>query len=299
MTRAPRKGLEGVLPPLETLRKMIQGYIEADIPSFDVGGLVVGTEQQTAHLLGKSPGVISGVAFAKVVFDHFGLDHEWLKADGDLISEEEAKQKLPICIVKGPVKNILLAERTALNIMTRASGVATGCYEINQVVDKAMPGWKGQIAGTRKTTPGFGLIEKYSLLVGGVSTHRLSLTQMTMLKDNHIWSTGSIRNAVQKAKTATGFTSKIEVECRNLEEAEEAIDSGADIVMLDNYQPAELIADAKKLKAAYPHVTIEASGGITEETVGDYLDNSVDVISMGKLTQGYACLDFSLKIQRS
>lgn len=285
-----------VLPPVKTLESIISQYLKDDIPSFDIGGFVVGERQETAHLLGKSAGIISGAAFAKIVFDLCGLKQTWIKFDGDAISEEEATRKEPICKVTGPINKILVAERTALNIMSRASGIATGANKVVKLVRNK--GWQGHVAGTRKTTPGFGLVEKYSLLVGGASTHRLTLTQMTMLKDNHVWSTGSIPQAVRKAKLAAGFSSKVEVECRSFKEAVEAIDNGADIIMLDNYTPEELILDARKLKAKYPYVLIEASGGITEATIGDYLDASVDVVSMGKLTQGYACLDFSLKVQR-
>jgi nicotinate-nucleotide pyrophosphorylase (carboxylating) len=161
------------------------------------------------------------------------------------------------------------------------------------------PEWKGSVAGTRKTTPGsFRLVEKYGLLVGGVDTHRMNMSQMTMLKDNHIWSVGSITKAVTLARTACGFTQKIEVECQCLSEALEACAVGADIVMLDNYTPDKLKVDAKEIKIQFPHVIIEASGGITMENICDYVSEDVDVISSGGLTQGYDCLDFSLKVQR-
>ena len=119
---------------------------------------------------------------------------------------------------------------------------------------------------------------------------------MVMLKDNHIWSAGSITDAVKLAKKAAGFSQKIEVECQSLEEAQEAASAGADIVMLDNFEPAQLKADARQLKTQFPHLLIEASGGITTDTMAEYLCSDVDVVSQGKLTQGYSCLDFSLKI---
>uniref|UniRef100_A0A7S2UMA0 Nicotinate-nucleotide pyrophosphorylase [carboxylating] n=1 Tax=Attheya septentrionalis TaxID=420275 RepID=A0A7S2UMA0_9STRA len=134
------------------------------------------------------------------------------------------------------------------------------------------------------------------LLVGGAATHRLDLSQMVMLKDNHIWSAGSITNAVKLARKAAGFSQKIEVECQNLQEALEATMAGADIVMLDNFEPMQLKADAKIIKERFPQVIIEASGGITTETMSDYLSEHVDVLSQGKLTQGYSCVDYSLKI---
>ncbi len=119
---------------------------------------------------------------------------------------------------------------------------------------------------------------------------------MVMLKDNHIWSSGSIQNAVKLARRAAGFSQKIEVECQSLEEAIEAAEAGADIVMLDNFEPDRLKQDAATFKTQFPHVLVEASGGITTETMADYLCPHVDIVSQGKLTQGYACVDFSLKI---
>jgi nicotinate-nucleotide pyrophosphorylase (carboxylating) len=162
------------------------------------------------------------------------------------------------------------------------------------------PDWKGAIAGTRKVTPGsFRIVEKYGLIVGGCNTHRLDLSQMTMLKDNHIWSCGGdITRAVALARSAAGFSQKIEVECQSLKEALEAAEAGADVVMLDNYSPDELKKEAEQLKERYPHVIVEASGGITHDTMDKYVCDSVDIISRGDLTQGYACLDYSLKIQK-
>jgi nicotinate-nucleotide pyrophosphorylase (carboxylating) len=119
---------------------------------------------------------------------------------------------------------------------------------------------------------------------------------MVMLKDNHIWASGSIEKAVKLARKAAGFSQKIEVECQTLDEALQAAEAGADIVMLDNFTPEILRKDAEKFKEQFPHVLVEASGGITTETMPDFLCPHVDVVSQGKLTQGYPCVDFSLKI---
>jgi nicotinate-nucleotide pyrophosphorylase (carboxylating) len=132
--------------------------------------------------------------------------------------------------------------------------------------------------------------------VGGAATHRLDLSQMVMLKDNHIWSAGSITKAVKLARKAAGFSQKIEVECQSLEEAVEAAEAGADIIMLDNFTGPVLKEKAAILKERFPHVLIEASGGITIDTMGTYLSEHVDIVSSGTLTQGYSCLDYSLKV---
>jgi nicotinate-nucleotide pyrophosphorylase (carboxylating) len=263
---------------------------------FDVGGHVVGNEIKTAQLLMKSPGVLAGLPFFEKVFDVCGgCTIQWTEAsmEGTMI-DASGSDKVLLATVTGPVSHLLRGERTALNTLSRCSGVATLSYQCKQIANAH--NWHGMIAGTRKTTPGFRLVEKYGLLVGGCATHRLDLSQMVMLKDNHIWSAGSITNAVKKAATVAGFTQKIEVECQSLEEAIEAAEAGAHIVMLDNFEPQQLKLDAAALKKRYPHVIVEASGGITMETMVNYFDENVDVISQGKLTQGYDCVDFSLKI---
>lgn len=170
----------------------------------------MGDEIEDAFLLGKSPGVISGKIFAAEVYALFpDIQVEWYVKDGDEITAQDAKNKKPIAKLRGKASSLLLAERTALNILSRASGVATQARKYVNIAKSN--NWKGEIAATRKTTPGFSLVEKYSVLVGGASTHRLDLSQMIMLKDNHVWSVGNITQAVKKARSLGGFSTKIEV----------------------------------------------------------------------------------------
>lgn len=288
--------LSSLLPPPQ-ISSIVHSWLQDDMPShFDVGGHVVGDEIKTAQLLMKSPGVLAGLPFFQTVFDVCGgctIEWQEVSKEGTML-DASASNKILLATVTGPVSHLLRGERTALNTLSRCSGVATLSHKCKQIANAN--NWKGMIAGTRKTTPGFRLVEKYGLLVGGCATHRLDLSQMVMLKDNHIWSAGSITNAVKKASTVAGFSQKIEVECQSLEEAMEAAEAGAHIVMLDNFEPQQLKSDAAKLKKSHPHVIVEASGGITIETMSDYFDENVDVISQGKLTQGYDCIDFSLKI---
>lgn len=159
-------------------------------------------------------------------------------------------------------------------------------------------GWHGEVAGTRKTTPGFRVVEKYAMLVGGVSMHRQDLSGMVMLKDNHVWASGSITQAVKDARSVCGFSSKIEVECCSAEEGREAARAGADIVMLDNFKSQELHVAARALKEEFSTLLIEASGGVTPENLAMYLSPHVDVISLGCITQGCPFVDFSLKVQK-
>lgn len=246
----------------------------------------------------KSPGVLAGIPFFNATFDVCGsCQITWhdIAQEGQSYPHASGENKLKLATVTGPVSHLLRGERTALNTLSRCSGVATLSNKCVQIAKSN--NWKGLVAGTRKTTPGFRLVEKYGLLVGGAATHRLDLSQMVMLKDNHVWACGgSIERAVKKARVVSGFSQKIEVECQSLSEAMIAAEAGADVVMLDNFEPEQLKKDAKVFKAKFPHVTVEASGGITMETMPDYFSEDVDVISQGKLTQGYDCVDFSLKI---
>lgn len=287
-----------VLPPGQ-VDAMVQSWVDDDAPSFDVGGLVVGDTPKEAVLWMKSSGVLAGKLFVDAIFRRLGCTVEWndeavegVRLD---VPTPIGEDKLRLATIRGPVHDLLRGERTALNVLSRCSGVATASQEAVAIARGL--GWKGWVAGTRKTTPGtFRLVEKYGLLVGGAATHRLDLSQMVMLKDNHIWSAGSITAAVTLARQAAGFSQRIEVECQSLDEALEAAKAGADIVMLDNFPPEELRRDAAAFKVRHPSVLVEASGGITTETMQDYLCEHVDIVSQGKLTQGYACLDFSLKI---
>jgi len=283
-----------LLPP--SWRKCIVQWLADDAPTFDVGGFVVGDKPEEAWLLGKTGGVVAGLPFFQAVFEELGCTVEWLIEEGSTVAPTAAAPKVVCAKVRGPARLLLLGERTALNLLSRASGVAT---EARRMVDIARAaGWRGEVAATRKVTPGsFRLVEKYACLVGGASTHRMDLSHMVMLKDNHIWSRGSITAAVRSAREACGFSSKIDVECGSYEQAAEAAEAGAEITMLDNFAPAELKAVAARLKAKYPHLCVEASGGITADTIASYLSADVDVVSQGALTHGYPCLDFSLKIQ--
>lgn len=277
--------------PTSTLNELVRTWLSEDMPSFDYGGSVVGDREEKAVLLCKSPGVLAGCPFFEAVFKHLNCKVKWLVSEGT--------QLLPVCTVAevtGKVNRLLMGERVALNCITRASGVATKAKRLAEM--KQMASWPGEVAGTRKTTPGFRLVEKYALLVGGISTHRYDLSSMIMLKDNHIWSVGNVSSAVKAARKAGGFSVKIEVECRNIAEAKEAALSGADIIMLDNFTSEALHTAAQVLKEEFPHIILEASGGINEGNITGYFGPHIDIVSLGSLTQGYECVDFSLKIQK-
>ncbi len=262
--------LEHLLPV--SWKPQITAWLAEDTPSFDVGGFVVGDQPRTATLWGKSAGILAGVPFFNEVFAQCGCTVEWHAREGSHI--ESHGSKVAMATVSGPARGLLEGERVALNILARCSGIATTSRRL--LISLRSAGYKGTLAGTRKTTPGFRLVEKYGMLVGGADTHRMDLSTMTMLKDNHVWSRGSITQAVKAAKAAGGFSLKVEVEVQSEEEADEAIEAGADVVMLDNFTGEGVKVTSRSLKekwAGKRHFLLEVSGGLTEENAGAYICN--------------------------
>ncbi|KAM3555926.1 hypothetical protein ARSEF4850_005783 [Beauveria asiatica] len=287
-----------LLPP--SWKTQVTAWLAEDTPSCDYGGFVVGEAPRTATLWGKSEGVIAGRPFFDQVFAQCGCTVQWHAAEGDRVQLDGAGAgaRHKVATVRGPVRGILLGERVALNLLARCSGIATRSRELVALVRAA--GYTGILAGTRKTTPGFRLVEKYGMLAGGADPHRMDLSSMVMLKDNHVWSRGSITEAVVAARSVAGFALKIEVEVQTEAEADEAIDAGADIVMLDNFSGDGVRAAARSLKerwAGKKHFMLEVSGGLTRDNVGPYVCNDVDIISTSSIHQGVPHVDFSLKIE--
>lgn len=262
-----------LLPP--SWKTQVTAWLAEDTPSCDYGGFVVGEAPRTATLWGKSEGVVAGRPFFDEVFAQCGCTVEWHAAEGSALQlNDTSKQK--VATVTGPVRGILLGERVALNTLARCSGVATRSRQVVDTVRAA--GYTGILAGTRKTTPGFRLVEKYGMLTGGADAHRMDLSSMVMLKDNHVWSRGSITEAVVAARAVAGFAMKIEVEVQTEAEADEAIAAGADVVMLDNFSGDGVKAASRSLKerwAGKKHFMLEVSGGLTKDNVGAYVCNGM------------------------
>ncbi|XP_056224016.1 nicotinate-nucleotide pyrophosphorylase [carboxylating]-like isoform X2 [Seriola aureovittata] len=290
---APKHTATHSIPP-HALAQLARQWLSEDTPNFDPAGVCVGSKEVEARLLCKTPhSILAGSPFFTAVFTEVGCTVNWIHQEGAEIGPDAVTLT---AVVRGPARCLLLGERPALNCLARASGIATRCSELQAMATAG--GWHGEVAGTRKTTPGFRLVEKYAMLVGGVSMHRQDLSGMVMLKDNHVWASGSITEAVKAARSVCGFSSKIEVECRSAEEGRDAAGAGADIVMLDNFQPEELHVAARELKAEFPALLIEASGGVTPENLAMYFSPHVDIISLGCITQGCPVVDFSLKVQK-
>lgn len=199
-----------------------------------------------------------------------------------------------LAIVRGPASNLLLGERVALNTYAECSAVATIASRVSQIAKEK--GWKGRVAGTRKTTPGFRLVQKYGMVVGGMDTHRMDLSSMVMLKDNHIKVCGGITEAVRRIREVVGFSTKVDVECANVEQALEAARAGADVVMLDNFEVERFMQGARTVKEKFGEsVLVEGSGGITVEDVGEYMCEWADVLSFS-VNRYVEAVDISLKV---
>ncbi|AAW42323.1 hypothetical protein CNBC3210 [Cryptococcus deneoformans B-3501A] len=289
----PGQNLAHLLPPSWSAE--VQRWFAEDTPSFDWAGFVVGEEEQEAILWGKSGGVLAGVPFFEEVFKQVDCAVEWLMPEGSVVPPDT---KTKVAIVRGKARQLLLGERVALNTLARCSGIATVSRRFRDLA--RAEGWKGVVAGTRKTTPGFRLVEKYGMMVGGVDPHRHDLSSMVMLKDNHIWATGSITSAIQTVRRVAGFSLLVNVECQNFKEADEAVTAGANIVMLDNMVGEDLHSAARRLKEKWQgqrEFLIETSGGIIEGSLTGRVGPDIDILSTSAVHQSCPHVDFSLKIQ--
>ncbi|KAG2156242.1 Quinolinate phosphoribosyl transferase [Suillus clintonianus] len=284
---------EHLLPP--SWKSQVAGWLAEDTPSFDYGGYVVGEVNREAFLFGKGKqtAVLAGRPFFNEVFAQLGCEVEWHIQEGETF--EPVKH---VATVRGKARHLLLGERIALNMLARCSGIAT---KSKRIKDLAVGyGYKGIIAGTRKTTPGFRLVEKYAMIVGGIDPHRHDLSSMIMLKDNHIWSSGSITAAIRQARAVGGFSLLLDVEVGSEAEADEAIEAGADIIMLDNIEGEHLVSVARKLKEKWVgkrKFLFETSGNITEANLEERAINDIDILSTSAVHQSVPHIDFSLKIQ--
>ena len=243
----------------------------------------------TAHIISKDEGILAGVDIIRELFEEKGVQVTFWMKDGSAISKDDL-----LISLKGDAKTILLLERTALNLFMRMSGVASAANNYVRLVKE----YDVRIAGTRKTAPALGKFDKYALKVGGADTHRFSLDDMVLIKDNHIAACGTPLETLLKAKQNTSFSKKIEIEVETLDDAIECVQNRADIVMLDNMSPDEVNEVIFKLNDLNirQNSLIEISGGINSENILDYVDAGADIISIGALTHASRSLNFSLKI---
>ena len=274
------------------VEETVNGALAEDSAWGDVTtqALIPADAECRASIIARSPGVLAGIEVAHLVFTMLdpSLKFRALLADGDRLQPGTR-----IATVDGRVSGILRGERVALNFLQRLSGIAT---ETDRYVE-AVRGTKARVVDTRKTTPGLRFLEKYAVRAGGGQNHRGHLGDGILIKDNHLAALRAaglgIRAAVELARKKAPHTLKVEVEVTSVEEALEAVEAGADVVMLDNMSLEDM---RRAVKAIGGRVLIEASGGVTLDSVRQVAETGVDLVSVGALTHSVKALDISLDI---
>lgn len=266
---------------------IILNALEEDITDVDISTKVLGAGETlaTVELLAKQDGVLSGMIVFERVFkllnDQVTID--WQIRDGQTFESGEILAK-----VQGYVETLLTAERVALNFLQRMSGIATATKRMADLLE----GSNIKLMDTRKTTPGLRILEKYSVRVGGGNNHRYNLSDMIMLKDNHINAAGGVQEAIKLAKERSPYIKKIEVETENLQMVKDAVVAGADIIMLDNMSVAEM---KEAIEYIDGRAIVEASGNLTAENIERLKTLDIDYVSSGAITHSAGIVDLSMK----
>ncbi|MDX9782561.1 MAG: carboxylating nicotinate-nucleotide diphosphorylase [Bacteroidales bacterium] len=269
------------------IEKIIELAIEEDVYSGDIttNSLIPEENLAVAEMTAKANGVVSGLEVAKMVFEKFDKNIKWepLVDEGSLVKRGDK-----IARVEGSYRTLLTAERIALNILQRMSGIATA----TSLYVAELSGTKTQLLDTRKTAPGMRILDKMAVKAGGGKNHRMGLYDMALIKDNHIKVAGGIAEAVSEVR-ASAPDIKIEVEVTNIEETRQAIDAGADIIMLDNMSNEQMAAAVMLINK---RADTEASGNMNLERIKEVAKTGVDYISVGALTHSVTALDISMNI---
>jgi len=274
-------------------RKSILGFLQEDIGTGDITSASVLPQHRavlaTVLCTGSNESITCGLEEAQTVFDICSCSTELVMRDGSLVRKGDV-----VMNVRGEARSVLKAERTALNLVMRMSGIATITRAFVTLVQQSDPGVK--IAGTRKTAPGLRYFDKKAITIGGGYSHRMRLDDMVLIKDNHLEVAESIERTVQAAKDKVGAGVKIECEATNTEEAIRAANAGADVIMLDNFSSSEAESAVRAIRELGTPVEIELSGGINLGNVIDYVKAKPNIISIGYLTHSSAAIDYSLAI---
>ena len=266
-------------------KKQLSQFLSEDIGKGDITSNLLPKKKISVKIISRENAIVAGVSYAKEIFKLKGCSSKILKKDGSKIKPNQA-----IMIISGNAGDILTCERTALNLLTRMSGIATQTNNLIKKIPK-----KTKLYATRKTAPGLRYFDKEAVEIGGGKKHRLTLDEMVMIKDNHIAIGESLLSLIKKAKEKY---KKFEVEVENTPDAVLAAKEGATIIMLDNFTPAQIKKTIQTLKKAKLRnkVLLEASGGITSKNISKYGKTEVDIISVGSITNSVKGIDMSLEI---
>lgn len=271
------------------IEPLISAGLEEDVKNGDITTnlLIPSESRKTAILIAKANGIIAGLPVAEAVYKKIDPEIEF---SPEVCDGEKVVSGQLICTITGSFRALLTGERLALNFLQRMSGIATETARYAEAVKE----YKTLILDTRKTVPGLRLLDKYAVKTGGGTNHRIGLYDMVMIKDNHISVAGSITNAVKAIRPNIPAEIKIEVETTNLDEVIEAINAGADIIMLDNMDTNTMKKAVELIKG---RAKVEASGNMTLDRVREVAATGVDFISIGALTHSVTALDISQKIR--
>lgn len=277
----------------EALVSIFLDWLKEDNQFWDITteALIPPNVKVKAMIIAKGEGVVACTEEAVAILGKLGFSIEYYLKDGSTVKPNDK-----IIVFTGDARKTLLIERTLLNLLMHCSGVATIARKF---VDKAKAiNPKVRVAVTRKTLPGLRFFEKKAAYVAGCDTHRFNLNDMILIKSNHVKIFGSISNAIKTARLKTSFTKLIEVEVSNVNEAVEAVEAGADVIMLDNFKPEDVGRTIKELinRGLRNKVLIEVSGGVTLDNIDEFLKYDVDVISVGCITHSAPALDMSLRV---
>ncbi len=267
--------------------KLIKSALEEDIPNEDIStnAVIRGYVKGRVELICKQDGIICGLGVFARTFELLDgtFACEFFAKDGVAVKKGQL-----IAVLTGDIRALLSGERTALNFLQRMSGIATYTRRVAEL----LKGSRTRLLDTRKTTPNMRIFEKYAVKTGGGGNHRYNLSDGVMLKDNHIGAAGGIKQAVAAAREYSSFVRKIEVEVENLEMCREALEAGADIIMLDNMSVSDMKAAVEMING---RALTECSGNVTCENIKNIIETGVDFVSSGALTHSAPILDLSLK----
>jgi len=281
--------------PRKILEAKLLEILAEDVGQGDVTTAVIVPAETSvvAEIIAKEQGIIAGIEETTILAESLGFNLDAKVADGDAVKNKQVVAKL-----NGNARDILTAERTMLNLLSRMSGIATATRNLAERIRKA--NLTASIAATRKTAPGLLYFDKKAVQIGGGDPHRMHLDDLVLIKDNHITIAGSAEAAVKKARARVSFTKKIEIEVTSPEEATKAAEAGADIVMLDNFSLKHIrqTVELMKKRGLSGRIFLEASGGITAENLIEYASTGVNMLSLGEITHSCKSLNLSLEITK-